>query len=260
MKLVLFVLFFYLSNALVHDSQTSILSKTYDNLPWPLLNPHSLDFLTTHGLHCYFTNQKVLQKESTNFVDKLHSVHCLNELRGVKDFLINHPTFTVDDVLCPLITGNGKKWIHNLGNHIVNYYNGSVYRITLNEYLSKEIEFQHVYSQNGNLDARLYIEYAHDSGVRNFTSPIIKSFNQQYISSQDTELRMIAGFNYGLILMKHLTNLDLSEAEAQYIEEQKKTEEEWSWATASFLCTFGSNTISVISKMEQGLKSKGLLN
>jgi len=274
------------ANGLLHEDATCILSKTYDGLPWPLLNPHSLDFLTTHGLHCFYSNQATLQKPKSSItpVDKLHARHCMEEINGVKTFLVQHPKFKVDDFLCPTITGNGKNWIHHLGSHIVDYYNGSVYRVTLEEYFSKDPEFQRVYSQHPGLDARLYVEYGHNSpgesdaspkepearrlyvdyshqspSKSGETGPIIKSINQQYISSQDTELRMIAGFNYGLILMKQLVNLGLTPLEAQYIKEQQKSLEEWAWAASSFMCTFGETTVNTISKMESDLHHHGVI-
>ncbi len=249
--LILLFCFIYSIHAVLHQDTNVIMSKRYENLPWPLLNPHSLEFLTTHALHCYYANEMTLEKAKRaplNFMDRLHTMHCLEELIEVHDYLRAHPNFHVDKSMCPQITGQGKNWMHHLGSHHIDYYSDKYNRISLREYLQKDPMFSVVYKNLSTSDP-LYVEYSHDSGTENQTSTIIKSFNQQYISAQDTEMRMIAGFNYGLILMKQLAKLDLTPEEALYIKEQNKSDSEKAWSSASFYCTFFEDSMTVIQKM-----------
>jgi len=262
-------------DATVHMTETSILSKKVDGLPWPLLNPHSLEFLTTHGLHCYYSNEVTVSapKSAVTPIDKLHAQHCMQELNEVRDFLPTTPQFQVPSILCPTITGQGKEWKHHVGGHMLNYYNSTgVYKLTLDEYLLKDRDFQAVYrnkkgalyvnySHNGpsvtqeKKDDKLYVNYSHNGGTTNGTSSIVHSLNQQYISAQDTELRMIAGYHYGLVLLKHLIGTPMTEPEKLYMKETKKTEVEVAWVAASFVCTFGDKTSALIQQMDQAVRA-----
>jgi len=214
---------------------TAVVSRKHDNLPWPLLNPHSLDFLTTHGLHCYYATVETLQKDDLNWVDHLHLQHCAEDMKEVIQFLSDHDGFMVPELFCPQITGNGKKWQSTAEDYKVLYYNSSTYLVTLKELLSKDVEMAKVYTKGG----KLYSNYQ-NAGLGNaeMTSEVIKSHNNYYISEQDVGLRMLAGFNYGLITVKHMTGLSMSVEEKIYIKEQEKTVSELAWSAGSFYCTF----------------------
>jgi len=235
-----------------------IVSRKYDNLPWPLLNPHSVDFQTTHGLHCYHSIVEALDKnEPLDWVEELHISHCYGELRGVVNFLSENPNFNIPELLCPKITGNGKIWHNTADFWPVEYYNCTgTYKITLNELLNLDPAYQRVYTKNG----KLYSNYQ-NAGLGSTMlelASVFKSRSALYISKQDIGIRMLAGFNYGLILAKHLLKVPMNEEEKAYIVGQQRTQDEWAWTTASFYCTFGDDAAFTLRELMKKVESKSI--
>jgi len=232
-----------------------LMSRKYDELPWPLLNPQSLDFLTTHGLHCYFESERQVNQKELNWIDRLHLKHCYEEISGVAEYLRSHPNEIIPSFMCNKITGAGKVWHSMPEQHLVDYFNSTTWSITLQELLSKDKEMTEVYSKSG----RLYSNYQdgaptemHGSLYSNYNDvvpiegaekeSVVKDRKALYVSQQDIELRMLAGFNYGYIIAKHMTGAKLSKKEQIYINEQEKSTDEWAWTASSFYCTFLAET------------------
>jgi len=232
-----------------------MVSRKYDGLPSPLLNPHALEFLTTHGLHCYYAVVDALPRTDLDWVTKLHLRHCLQEVTEVLRFFQEHKDFSIPELMCPQITGNDKTWLNKAEEHELNYYNGTSTKVTIAELLTKDTDLFGIYS-NGS--KKLYVNYSHQVPAKlyvNYSHQLPKkksaatSLGNSYVSDQDTEMRMIAGFNYGVLILKHMLGKPLTEAEGSYLAEQEKSSSERAWAAASFYCTLHSSTSSVLGDL-----------
>jgi len=251
----------------LYTNNEVIISRKYDNLPWPLLNPHAVDFLVTHGLHCYYASVQAVNIAELNWIERLHLQHCYEEISGVLDFFNKHEGYNVPELLCPQITGNGKMWHNMAEKHGIDYFNSSAYHITIQELLNKDPEMTSVYNRGGKLysnyndvastDVKLYSNYQDAAPMEIIAKPsIIKSRGAMYVSAQDIEVRMLAGFNYGLIIAKDLTGATLSSEEASYVKETVKTENEWAWTASSFYCTFYANTPAQLRSIMDTIEKK----
>jgi hypothetical protein len=262
LTLLLLVLFCFDSSSSLFTDDSVLLSRKYDNLPWPLLNPHALNFITTHGLHCYFVSEASVKSAELNWIDELHLRHCYGEVKGALNFLEQHEGFSVPELLCPQMTGNGKHW-HSIGqDYMIDYFDSNIQRMTISALLGKDPEMTKVYNRGdrelfgkpvevrADNSTRLYVCYAHDA-PREITprKSVIKSLGNMFASEQDIALRILAGYNYGMIITKHMMGDPMTEEERAYAMEQEKTEFEWAWIAASFYCTFNSNAITKIKSL-----------
>jgi len=261
--LVLLVVSLVFASAAIFEDHQIILSKKIDNLPWPILNVHSLDFLTTHGLHCYYKSLETMNKQEMKPMDKMHLTHCLDEITGVLKYLNDNPSFSLPTHMCEKITGVGKDWLYESGEYYLNYLDNDFSKITVSDYLIKDEDYKTVYTKIKNMGnikqddkiktlyvdyghsmpkKTLYVDYSHSLPRSNVSSSIFKSENLQFISQQDNEMRIIAGFNYGLILLKDMLKMELNPSEKEYVLNNIKTQSEWSWMSASFYCSFKDKT------------------
>jgi len=268
--LVLALFCFEATLSSLYTDNEVIISRKYDNLPWPLLNPHAVDFLVTPGLHCYYASVEAVNIPQLNWIERLHLQHCYEEISGVFDFFNNHQGYSVPEILCPQITGIGKMWHDMVEQHGIDYFNSSAYHITIQELLSKDPEFGRVYNNKGG-HGKLYSNYndvapADDKLYSNYNdaaameiiakTSVIKNRKAMYVSQQDIEVRMLAGFNYGLIIAKDLTRATMSAEEVSYVKETEKTENEWAWTSSSFYCTFYSNTQAQLRSIMETIEKK----
>jgi len=254
--LVLIALLYAETWSLLLTDDVALVSRKYDNIPWPILNPHSVDFLTTHGLHCYYDSMKAVRQENLDWIERLHLLHCYEEISGVLDFFNQHEGFAVPGLLCPQLTGNGKMWHSNAEFWQIDYYNSSTHRLTLNELLSKNDDFKKVYTRGGKLYSNYQQAGLGSTELELAETSVIKSRSALYVSEQDIGIRMLAGFNYGLVLAKHLTGVSMNEEEMKYVKEQVRTESEWAWTASSFYCTFYSETTSTLTSLLQEVEKK----
>jgi len=226
-----------------------------------------------------------LKDHNPNWIDTLHLIHCRAEVQGVVDFLQQRPDFSVPHEMCPQISGKEKDF--SVRPAVADFYKqGAVEHMDIVEMLNQDplyeiytnksqndrlyVDYSHspatkksLRSPTGNnQNSRLYVDYGHNPATKKSQNTadvgVIKTLMDTFISNADVDLRTVAGYNYGAILLKSLLHQPLTASEAGYIAEQKKTQSEWSWAAASFTCTFG-NAVETVASLQSTLRKVDLV-